>query len=54
MRWSTPSSRLIEKTGANQVDLNTARRLRDFQRRLPPSSDRMFELRKILATLGVG
>ncbi|WP_158648108.1 hypothetical protein [Nocardioides houyundeii] len=44
-------SRLVEVAGRRQIDLNSARRLRDLQEDLPRSSDRMFELRRILEGL---
>jgi len=46
-------SRLIEVAGPNSIDLDTARRLRDFKSQLPASSDRTYELRKILSGLGI-
>lgn len=46
-------ARLIEVAAPEAIDLNTARRLKEFRRHLPPASDRMFELRRILEQLGL-
>lgn len=46
-------SRLIEFSESQAIDLNTARRLKEFGMGLPAASDRMFELRKILEQLGL-
>lgn len=47
-------ARLLESAGPHQMDLNSARRLRMLQEEFPPSSDRMFELRRILEMLDLG
>lgn len=44
-------ARLIEASGPQVVDLNTGRRLKEFQKNLPAASDRAFELRRILEQL---
>ncbi|VXC11136.1 hypothetical protein [Nocardioides sp. AX2bis] len=44
-------SRLAEEMGSQQIDRNSARRLRDLRKELPAASDRMFELRGILEVL---
>lgn len=45
--------RLLEDFGSRVIDLNTAGQLKHFRHELPPDSDRMFELNRILERLGV-